>query len=154
MKKYLTIPEADQLFEKYYEGETSGAEEELLQAFLEQDNLPERFDAERALFGYFAQEKKPKRNLWLRLNPVLKWTVAAAVLVTGVFLIDQRLQTQSNDLAYVNGVRCTDAKQVTALALASIDQLDLGSDEVAGTVDKMNDADLVESQLQAFPELK
>ncbi len=163
MKKQLTIEEAVLLFEKYYDGETTNAEQELLQDFLKQEDLPVRFEAERALFGYFAeekvqlstsQEKIPPRNLWLRLNPVLKWSFAAAVLLFGVFILDNRIQAQNNDIAYIDGIRCTDNKKVTALAIASIEQIDLGLDEVAGTVDKMNDKDLVESQLQQFPELK
>ncbi len=161
MKKYLTIKEADALFEKYYEGETNSSEQKLLQDFLLQEDLPERFETERALFSYFAKEKSQLKptviqtpNLWLRMNPMLKWSLAAAVLIAGVFILDNRIQAQNRDVAYVDGIRCTDSKKVTALAIASIDQMDLGSDEVAGTVDKMNDKNLVESQLQLFPELK
>jgi hypothetical protein len=161
IKNHISLKEADRLFEKYYEGETTKVEEHLLWVFLQQANLPEKFEAERALFSYFAEEKQPLKgtvvpatNLWLRLNPVLRWSLAAAVLIAGVFILDNRIQAQNRNVAYVDGVRCTDSKEVTALALASIDQMDLESDEVAGTVDKMNDKDLVESQLQQFPELK
>ena len=181
MKKLPTIEEADILLEKYYEGTTCGEEEKLLQEFLQQENLPVRFEAERALFGYFAQEKRqletvvemefdgitppvsegsnskekiPPRNIWLQMNPILKWTLAAAVLVFGVLILDNRIQAQKGAIAYIDGIRCTDKQEVTALAIASIDQLDLGSDEVAGTVEHMNDVNLVESQLQQFPELK
>jgi len=171
MKNYLTIEEADALFQKYYDGETTSAEQELLLNFLRQRDLPARFEAERALFGYFAEEKKllnpseevrftiekdklPPQNFWLRLNPVLKWSFAAAVLIFGVFILDNRIQAQHSDVAYIDGIRCTDNKEVTALAIASIEQIDLGSDEVAGIVNKMSDKNLVESQLQQFPELK
>ena len=170
MKNYLTIEEADRLFEKYYDGETTSTEQELLQDFLQQEDLPARFEAERALFDYYAKErlrlapsqevlfesetpKIPPRNLWFRLNPILKWSFAAAVLLFGVFLLDNRIQAQNSDVAYIDGIRCTDNKKVTALAIASIEQIDLGSDEVEGTVDKMNDTNLVESQLQQFQEL-
>jgi hypothetical protein len=181
MKKYISIEEADALFEKYYDGVTTGAEEKLLQEFLQQEGLPERFWAERALFGYFEEERQlgttfqevrleieapdlsdgsenktklPPQNFWLRLNPVLKWSFAAAVLLFGVFILDNRIQAQNSDVAYIDGIRCTNSNQVTALALASINQIDLGSDEVSGTVDNMNDVNLVESSLQQFPELK
>jgi len=181
MKNYLTIEEADRLFEKYYDGETTSAEQELLLNFLQQEDLPIRFEAEHALFGYYAEEKLrlspsqellfeierplqkddltekgkiPHRNLWFRLNPVLKWSFAAAVLLFGVFLLDNRVEAQNSDVAYIDGHRCTDSREVTALAIASIEQIDLGSDEVAGTVNKMNDNNLVESQLQQFQELK
>lgn len=171
MKKITTIEEADILLEKYYEGTTSGAEERLLQEFLQQADLPERFEAERALFSYFAQEKPmhakteqvpfdlemppmAPRNPWLRMNPVLKWSLAAAVLLFGVLILDNRIQAQKSAVAYIDGIRCTNQQEVKALAIATIDQLDLGSDDVAGTVEHMNDVNLVESQLQQFPELK
>jgi len=181
MKIDLTIDEADALFEKYYDGVTTGAEQELLQEFLQQENLPERFTAERALFGYLAVEKSkhrssmeihlelevpaqtdaddnkketPLRINWLRLSPILKWSIAAAVLFSGVFFLDHLIQNQNNDVAYIDGHRCTDSKEVAALALASIEQMDLGADEVAGTVNTMNDKNLVEVQLQQFPEFQ
>lgn len=161
MKKYLTIKEAETLLEKYYDGETTNDEQKLLQDFLMQVNLPERFTTERALFGYFANEKQQltstvavPSNFWLRLNPMLRWTLAAAILIGGVFILDNRIQAQNRNVAYVDGIRCTDSKKVTALAIESIHQIDLGVDEVAGTVDKMNDKNLIESQLQLFPELK
>lgn len=181
MKKYLTIDQADTLFEKYYDGETTGAEQELLQEFLQQENLPERFIAERALFGYLAVEKsklsssmdlhldidapaqtdsydskeeRPPKLNWIRLKPVLKWSFAAAVLLFGVFTLDNLIQAQSNDVAYIDGRRCTDSKEVTALALASIEHMDLDADEVAGTVGKMNDKNLVEHQLQQLLEFQ
>lgn len=181
MKKYLTINEADALFEKYYNGETTGAEQEMLQDFLQQENLPERFIAERALFGYLAIEKSklsssmdlhldidapaqtdsydskvetpPKLN-WFRLNPFLKWSFAAAVLLFGVFTFDNLIQAQNSDVAYIDGRLCTDSKEIKALALSSIEQMDLDADEVAGTVDKMNDKNLVELQLQQFLEFQ
>ena len=161
IKNYLTIEEADHLIEKYYDGETSGTEEVLLQDFLRQEDLPARFEPERALFGYIAEEKSrrthlvlPTQNLRLRLNPIVKWSFAAAILIFGVFILGNRIQAQNRNIAYIDGIRCTNSKEVTALALASIDQINLGTDEVAGTVDKMNDKNMVESQLQQFPELK
>lgn len=179
MKKYLSIEEADALLEKYYDGTTTGAEETQLREFLQQEALPERFEAERALFGYFAAEKAkpvrsetmgfepndtrltddqadprklPPQTALFRLNPILKWSLAAAVVLFGVFILENRMQAQNRNVAYVNGVRCTDSKAVKALAIASIQDIDLGTDEVAGTVDEMNDANMVESQLQQFPE--
>lgn len=161
MKRNITIQEADALLEKYYDGATTGAEEALLREFLQQEQLPERFEAERALFGYFAAEKAkpttveqvlPPKVPLFRLNPILKWSVAAAILLFGVFVLENRLQAQNRNVAYVNGVRCTDSETVKALAIASIQDVDLGADEIAGTVGEMNDANMVESQLQQFPE--
>ena len=51
--KTTQIPqkEADRLLEKYYDGLTTTAEERLLQQFLLQDNLPTRYDPDKAILG-------------------------------------------------------------------------------------------------------
>jgi hypothetical protein len=178
MKQYITIEQADTLVEKYYEGLTTTDEEALLQEFLEQEDLPSRFDAERAMFGYFSTEKmrlvpliaafedrsteaeatnpsdlekKPPRSIMLRMTPLLKGSFAAAVALFGVFIVEHQLMASSSNYAYINGIRYTDNKTIKSLAIASIEDMDLKSDEVEKTLDKMNDKNLVESQLENFP---
>jgi hypothetical protein len=156
MKKKLTPYEADELFEKYYEGETSVDEEKRLHAFLQQKKLPARFDSEKALFGYFdrAKSKKAKTAFLPKRQLVLRWSLAAAALIGAVLVFEHRLSADRNHLAFIDGIACTDSQRVKALALASIEELSLGSDEVSGTMESLTDVNLVESQLQLFPEIK
>jgi hypothetical protein len=178
MKSKITIEQADALIEKYYSAETTGAEEALLREFLLQDGLPCRFDPERALFGFFSDEKvrlsapasipwvvenkslpeetvsrkeKPPRSLFVRMAPILKWSFAAAVVISGVLIFNNQVMGQNRNIAYIDGIRCTDSKKVTALAIASVQQIDLQSDEVEDAISKMSDKNMVEKQLQPFP---
>lgn len=56
----ISLQEAEKLIERYYEGETSVAEENLLCEYLSGKNVPARFEAEKAILGYFASEKRRK----------------------------------------------------------------------------------------------
>ena len=51
-KHILTNEQADLLIERYYEGLTTGQEENQLRAFLSRTDLPEIYRAEQAMFGY------------------------------------------------------------------------------------------------------
>ena len=151
MKKYPSIEEADALIEKYYDGSTSTDEEKQLRLFLNQRNLPNRFDTERALFGYFKSEQKPKRGLVLTFSPFSKWIIAAAVIFSAIFIVEKQLTSSHQNVAYVNGVRLTDTKQIESLALASIRNLDLENDGVKESMNRLNEGDLIQSQLENFP---
>ena len=167
MKKQLTIQQADQLIEAYYEGSTTTFQELLLRDFLAQEDLPKRFDAERAIFGYFVREKysnsenyhetiefveKPK-GLHLKMIPALKWTLAAAVVLSAVLLLPKTLNTNNVNVAYVNGVRLTDKEAIKSLALASIQNMELDKDEVETSLQVLNESNLIEMQLENFPSL-
>jgi hypothetical protein len=45
--------ELNGLLEKYYNGESTAEDEKLLRAFFSGSNIPEGYEAEKALFGYF-----------------------------------------------------------------------------------------------------
>ena len=58
MSRIISIQEAEVLLEKYYDGLTSKEEERLLHDFLAREDVPARFHAEKAMFGYFDNQKK------------------------------------------------------------------------------------------------
>jgi hypothetical protein len=58
MSRTISIQEAEVLLEKYYDGLTSKEEERLLHDFLAREDVPARFHAEKAMFGYFDNQKK------------------------------------------------------------------------------------------------
>lgn len=58
MSRIISIQEAEVLLGKYYDGLTSKEEERLLHDFLAREDIPERFHAEKAMFGYFDKQKK------------------------------------------------------------------------------------------------
>lgn len=166
MNTPLTIPEAQVLLEKYYEGQTSVAEDRMLQEFLQREDLPDTFQADRALLGYFTEERKKlspvvspttvtaisnasDKNTSISGHrnhprlfigyPVLRWTAVAAVMVSGVLILNVLFGPQTRNYAYIDGVRYTDTEVLKAQAQASIDQLSAGPDEMEASTENMNE---------------
>jgi hypothetical protein len=147
MKTVHTISneEAILLLEKYYEGETSNAEEVMLRNFLAQKDLPERFNPDQALFGYFERKRQQPKNI---IIPMIKWTSIAASLI-GLIIATKGLIFHSNDhYAYINGEKYTDTELVKEQALKSLDILSASCDEVETSAKALQDEDLVSTQLQ------
>jgi hypothetical protein len=56
----MKLHEIEQLIEKFYNGETSLAEEEILKDYLNQDTVPAQFMAVKEHFSFLKNEKKPE----------------------------------------------------------------------------------------------
>lgn len=160
----ITPKEADRLLEKYYDGLTTTIEERLLQSFLTRDDLPPRYDPDKAILGYFAANKthaseprilepttlsiKPRKN-WL--YPSLIGSGAVAAMLTLLFTFNYLASPTSENYAYIHGERVTDKVLLTATMQTSIDQLGSVSDEVdASTALLDTERDLLNEQLQLF----
>lgn len=50
--------ELKRLLEKFYDGESSAEEEEVLKSFFSENDIPQGFEAERALFSYYYSAMK------------------------------------------------------------------------------------------------
>jgi hypothetical protein len=147
----ISATEADALLEKYYEGFTSAEEERQLHLFLSQPNLPERYEADRAMMGYFAGEKqavKPEKRT--AIIPMIRWASVAAALIGGIFLVRSMMVEKPQCYAYVDGVKVTDVTAVKAEAMQSISEIASGSDEVAQTTRQFQTQQIVKDQLSVF----
>ena len=144
----LSLQEAEKLIEKYYEGKTSVAEEKVLRAYLSGKNVPPQFEAEKAILGYFASEKKKKTT---HLVPnALKW-VASAAAVAAIFLgILFTHQPSATSYAYVNGKKITDKDEIFALAQTTVGNLMSETDEVEEGLENIQSNQTIESQLDIF----
>lgn len=148
-KQILNKQEATRLIEAYYKGETSAEEEQKIALFLKYNDSPE-YDAERAMFDFFAEKKKKKTY---RLPAAVRGIAAAvAVLfVAGGFYLST--QSQAKSYAWVDGEKISSKKDIRALALAGVQgfaasqQYDIESDLQFILVD-----DIIESQLKLFVE--
>lgn len=152
MSKIITIKDADVLIEKYYEGQTTVAEEKELHDFLSQKNLPDRFDTEKAMFGFFASQKaKPKGN---KIH-MLRWASVAAVFITMFFSTGYLFSQNDKDYVYIDGKEYTDVNIVKNRALASINELAVTNNEVKTSTGLLQDnQDLVQQQLSVFDNLQ
>lgn len=148
----ITIKDADVLIEKYYEGLTTLAEEKQLNDFLSQKDIPDRFDTEKAMFGFFANQKgKPKGNK----IQLLRWASVAAVFITMFFSTGYLFSQNEKDYAYIDGKVYTDVNIVKNSALASINDLARTNDEVKTSAGLLQDNhDLIEQQLSLFDNLQ
>lgn len=73
------------LLEKYFEGETSIAEETELKTYFLSGNVAPHLKQYGPLFGYFAEEKSKKSNqeliLVVQKRKTIWWSIAASVVV-------------------------------------------------------------------------
>lgn len=145
----ISFQEAEKLIEKYYEGETTVAEEKLLRKYLSGKNVPVQFEAEKAILGYFASEKEKKS---VRLVPnALKWVASVAAAVVVIFLgILFNNQSSTTGYAYVDGKKITDKNEIHALARIAVGNLVSGIDEVEKGLENIQLGQTIESQLDVF----
>lgn len=132
----INSEKADELILKYYEGETTCAEEDLLRIFLKQKNLPSKYDAERNIFGYFETKTSVKSPFNL-FRPFYRSAVAAILVVLIGFSVYKNIPENKN-YAYVDGIKITNIKNVETLATSSL-----------GDVSAENN-NVVEEQLNQF----
>lgn len=149
----ITIQEAEKLIEKYYEGETSVAEEKLIHRFLSQKNLPEQFETEKAIFGYFESEK-PKKKVY-RLPTQLRWIAsAAAVAVIAIFSLVFVHQSNASSYAYIDGVKTTNKQIIKNLAQSTVQGLVAENNELETSLENIRGNNVIETQLDVFSEIE
>lgn len=120
-----TFNQWKELAERYFEAETSDAEEEALARFLATPAAQgKEFDELRAVMGYVVTgramyRKKRKRGSMLIYN-------AAAAVITGIIVVTTvwRFTERTNVcVAYINGERCTEREIVFSEAMKSIEKV-------------------------------
>lgn len=147
----ISSTQADELLEKYYEGKTSVREENMLRAFLAQPDIPERFDAERDIFGYF-QGKKAKQTV--SLPQTFKWAAAVAVIavvISGGLFFYRTPATIS--YAYIDGEKTTDVNMIKSLAFTSFSNIASENNEIENNLNDIQNDGLIKTQLELFSEI-
>ncbi len=148
----INIKQAKLLIDKYYEGLTSKSEERQIAQFLESHPELKGFDAERAMFAYFAPyQKTPKLNI----NLYLKYSVAASILIFLSMMWLMQSPTEPMLYAYVDGQRITDQAKVEELIQRSIKHISADADIMEQPLEPFKkEQDLIEEQLQVFSDLE
>lgn len=148
IKNRIKQDEADRLIEKYYEGCTTVEEEQLLQQFLSQPTLPEKYKVEQAMFAYLKPAPKSRT-----LQVYLRYAAVAALLLTGAFSIQTFVTSTTDGYAYINGKKVTDKEQIAEIAMASMRDV-TSNNEVEQGLNEINNYELVEQQLDVFSGLE
>lgn len=155
MKNKMTFNEADKLIERYYEGETSVAEERLLSAFLSQGNLPQIYDADKAIIGFLKPQQVIEQKPRFTMRHYMSWASVAAVLVLGVTITVQLMVSDVHmSYAYIDGQKVTDLSEVKLHAMASIDNLPSTHDIVDENLHTVSSRELVQQQLDLFADFE
>jgi hypothetical protein len=147
MKYRLSFSKADRLIEKYYDGLTTGAEEKQLKEFLMQPGLPEQYQAEQAIFGYFDHKKEKKQ---ISMRSYLRWAAVATVIVAVVYGTQLFVYKSQSNYAYIDGRKVSGMREVKLQAMASLGNISTSNDEVRESLKSINDDELVEQQLDVF----
>jgi len=147
-KKHISgISQMDELMEKYYDGLTTVEEERMLHHILMKRNLPERFRADKEIFGYFDTKKhKPS----LRILPVIRWGAVAAVIFSVVFSLHVMTNKHESNYACIDGQKTTDILKIKSSALASLSDISGNVNEVDEGFKDVNNQDLMLQQLNVF----
>lgn len=148
----ITIKDADVLIAKYYEGLTTVTEEKQLHDFLLQKDLPARFETEKAMFGFFAEQKSKPKGKKIQL---LRWTSVAAVFVTMFFTTGYLFSQNERSYVCIDGKSYTDLNFIKSRALESINDLAVTNDEIKISTGLLQDnQDLIQQQLSLFDDLQ
>lgn len=119
-----TLQKAERLTERFFEAQTTEAEEEWLKRFaVSPAGTAPRFDELRAVLGLAAYASR-SRTLQLRRLTLRYAAAAACCLLMGsaaIFTYSYRQQNQC--LAYINGVRTTDSERVMAAMHQSVAEM-------------------------------
>lgn len=163
----------DELLEKYFEGETSAAEEAQLRTFFaSEDDVPERLAAYKPLFAYFDEEiakqsatknKQPaarrKRLLSRRAMLYITSGIAACILlVLGIGRLLNPLDPRfcSDNYVVINGRCYTDIHKVRAFAAEALQEVATPANEYFPGGDDDDDRftrEIVDNQLQELGSL-
>ena len=96
-----SVKNIELLLEKYFEGETSIAEEKVLKQYFTSETVAPHLEQYRSLFGYFKSEKEEKLEQPIMLTSqkttLYRWLVAAsiALLLGGGFWFTQQEAPQN-----------------------------------------------------------
>ncbi len=77
----------EKLLDKYFEGETSIAEETTLKLYFAKQNVPEHLMQYKAMFAYFAQNKTEVSKKPIQVNPKKQTWYGKSMAIAAVFLL-------------------------------------------------------------------
>ena len=144
MKTKMTFEQANLLIERYYDGLTSVKEEKQLQEFLSQPNLPSQYEPEQAIFAYF-KPQLTKTNFSKR--SYIRWASIAAIFVVVVFSLQLLFVNTHTSYAFIDGKKTTNMNVIKSNAIAMLNDLPSGNEEIEKGFNSLNDKDIIRQQL-------
>lgn len=123
----MELDKVERILEKYFEGETTSAEEKELKDYFASTNVAQHLEHYKPMFGYFSQAKQEQYNAVIPLETkkrkIASWiSIAAAVIVLlglGTFTFMNYNTTTSKDLGTYDDPEVAFRETQKALALIS-----------------------------------
>ena len=123
----MALDRIENLLEKYFEAETSIAEEKELKDYFASSDVAQHLEQYKPIFGYAVQAKQEQFTATIPLKTIKRkrvvWlSVAAAVVVllgVGLFTFNNYNQPKSNDLGTYNDPEVAFRETQKALAMIS-----------------------------------
>jgi hypothetical protein len=168
----------EELLERYFEGETSAAEEKLIRAFFASGEVPEHLTAYIPLFAYFDEEiernaevqdgktdsnpesvsvplrpENRKRSALYILSGVAACVLALLSLTRLLYPADPCFC--SDNYVVINGRCYTDIHKVRSLAIEALQEVATSADDYFPEMDKEEEADrqIIDNQLKELGSL-
>lgn len=142
MVERVSEEDIDRLLEQYYEGLTSVDEESLLQAWLSQPDVPARYDADKALFGYFAGQKSmPVKKI--NVLRFAAWSSAAAAVLALLLVTGNAINKDTDNYVFIQGKKFTNLTRVKKEAQSTLSLFFDEQDEVSKSSSLLNEGDKV-----------
>jgi len=123
----MELDRIEKLLEKYFEAQTTEAEEQELRDYFSGDNVAEQLEQYRPMFAYFSSAKQERYTQQVPLKPrkiLYQWISVAAVvvLVAGIFFGKRYQEQKEAEYAYLQ------TKKALGLLAANLDR---GTEKVA-----------------------
>lgn len=144
MHNITSKSELEQLIDRYFEGETSLHEEQMLKQILA--DCPwssDEIDEARFTMGYFTTHKQQQRhivNMTARRRFIgIAASIAVLLTIGGTFMWKTQ-QSQGECIAYVNGKAITSDDAVMALIEKDLNTMDNASNSMAAQLKSLGEA--------------
>ncbi|MDR2764478.1 MAG: hypothetical protein LBB90_05550 [Tannerella sp.] len=155
--------EIEQLLERFFEGRTSGEEEQRLYRFFAQKALPEQWLRYKPLFSYFetglAAEEYRLPDSGVRPHPLshrkhrMVWAGVAALLagiLAGIPFLKETMQFDPYEGSYIvrNGVHITDLNRIRPELEATVQDVMQQQEEYERLIQTLDDTDSLDPALR------
>jgi hypothetical protein len=80
----------------------------------------------------------------------MRWVAVAAIISLGVFSIQIFTPDVRASYAYVDGKKITDLNEVKLQAMATLNEMPSGNEEVEESIESLNNKDIIKQQLEMF----
>lgn len=138
------MKDIDKILDRYFKGETSLQEEQILRDYFNQSDIKEGHKSYAPMFNFFSQEQKGLtkeiRNEKSKNKYLSVWiSIAAsiALLVGAYFAFSSPLKGNGNQsIVYIDGEKSTDINIINSEALISIENIsDMNEDILDAQID-------------------